>query len=93
MVYRSQGYELDMAKLTRIYPAVRVDVNGEFAQVSLQWAESNSSKVNLSSYILVFDFDPLGELVQNRIELLFDTKEELFDEMMRVDEFVKSAKS
>jgi hypothetical protein len=93
MLYKSQGHELDISKLTRLYPAVRVDVHGEFAQVSLQWAELNSNKVKLSSYILVFDFDPLGEVVKNRVELLFDTKEELFDEMARIDEFIKAAKA
>ena len=93
MIYSSQGHELDMNKITRLYPAVRVDVHGEFAQVSLEWAELNKDKVKLSSYILVFDFDPLGEVVQNRVELLFESKEELVDEMLRVDEFIKNLKS
>jgi hypothetical protein len=91
MIYKTHGYELDLSKITRLYPAVRVDVHGEFAQVSLEWAELNHEKVKLSSYLLVFDFDPLGELVQNRVELLFDTKEELFEEIYKVDEFVKSS--
>lgn len=92
MIYRSHGYELDLTKITRLYPAVRVDVHGEFAQVSLEWAELNGSKVKLSNYILVFDFDPLGEPVQNRIELVFSTKDELFDEMQKVDAFVREQK-
>ena len=90
MIYKSHGYDLDLSKITRLYPAVIVDVHGEFAQVSLEWAELNGDKVKLAGYVLVFDFDPLGEAIKSRIELSFDTKEELFDEMQRVDEFVKT---
>lgn len=93
MIYRSHGYELDISKITRLYPAVRVDVHGEFAQVSLEWAELNGEKVKLSSYVLVFDFDPLGEVVKNRVELAFSTKEELFDEMRKVDDFVREQRA
>ncbi len=89
MIYKSHGYELDLNKITRLYPAVQVDVHGEIAQVSLEWAELNGDKVKLSNYVLVFDFDPLGEVVKNRVELLFSTKDELFDEMQKVDAFVK----
>ncbi len=92
MIYKSHGYDLDLSKITRLYPAVRIDVHGEYAQVSLEWAELNADKVKLDAYILVFDFDPLGELVKSRIELSFSTKEELFDEMQRVDIFVKEKK-
>jgi hypothetical protein len=90
MIYKSHGYNLDLSKITRLYPAVTVDVHGEFAQVSLEWAELNGDKVKLARYVLVFDFDPLGEVIKSRVELSFDTKEELFDEMQRVDEFVKT---
>ena len=90
MIYKSHGYDLDLSRITRLYPAVTVDVHGEFAQVSLEWAELNGAKVKLDSYILVFDFDPLGEVVKSRVELSFDTKEELFDEMQKVDKFVKT---
>lgn len=92
MIYKSHGHELDITKITRLYPAVQVDVHGEIAQVSLEWAELNGDKVKLSNYVLVFDFDPLGEVVKNRVELLFSTKDELFDEMQKVDEFVKEQK-
>jgi hypothetical protein len=89
MIYKSHGQELDLTKITRLYPAVQVDVHGEIAQVSLEWAELNGDKVKLANYVLVFDFDPLGEVVKNRVELTFSTKEELFDEMRKVDAFVK----
>jgi hypothetical protein len=92
MIYKSHGYDLDLSRITRLYPAVTVDVHGEFAQVSLEWAELNGAKVKLDSYILVFDFDPLGEVVKSRVELTFATKDELFAEMRRVDEFVKEQK-
>ena len=53
MIYKSHGYELDLSKTTRLYPAVTVDVHGEIAQVSLEWAELNSDKVKLSSFFLI----------------------------------------
>jgi len=36
MIYKSHGYDLDLSRITRLYPAVTVDVHGEFAQVSLE---------------------------------------------------------
>ena len=93
MIYKSHGHELDLRKITRLYPAAQVDVHGEIAQVSLEWAELNGDKVKLSKYVLVFDFDPLGEVVRNRVEIPFDTKEELFEEMRKVDTFVKEQKA
>ena len=93
MIYKSHGHELDLHKITRLYPAVTVDVHGEIAQVSLEWADLNGDKVKLGSYVLVFDFDPLGELVRNRVELLFDTKEELIEEMQKVNTFIKSTRA
>ncbi len=39
MIYEAQGKKIDLTQLTRLYPAATVDVHGELAQVSLEWAK------------------------------------------------------
>lgn len=84
MVYEAQGHRIDLSKITRLYPAAAVDAGGERAHVSLEWAEMKQDAVAVSAYLLVFDFDPPGEIPCNRIELLFETKEALFGAMHEV---------
>lgn len=84
MMYESQGHAIDLTQITRLYPAATVDVHGEEAQVSLEWAEMKKDEVNLSGYVLVFDFDPPGEVPDNRIMLRFDTQEALISAMQEV---------
>lgn len=84
MIYRSKVGDLDLSKVTRLYPAAVVDMHGEVAQMSLEWADMNADKVKITSYVLVFDFDALNEDVKNRIELNFETKDELIQTMTEV---------
>ena len=87
MIYKSKVGDLDLSKVTRLYPAAVVDMHGEVAQMSLEWADMNSDKVKIKSFVLVFDFDALNEDVKNRVELNFDTKEELIQTMTEVAQF------
>ncbi len=92
MIYKSKEGDLDLGKLTRLYPAVVVEVDGEMAEMSLEWMDmnaeaQNSGKVNIVHYVLVFDFIPLNEDVKNRTTLVFETKDELIDEMQEVSKF------
>ena len=84
MVYSSNKGDLDLSKLTRLYPAAVVEMYGEVAEMSLEWIETNQDKVTLRSFVLVFDFTPLNEDVKDRVVLEFDTKEELFETMNEV---------
>lgn len=79
MMYRAQGKEIDLAKITRLYPAALVHSDGVSASVSLEWAEMKADKVSLEAYVLICDFDPVGEVPTNRIELRYETKEELLE--------------
>ncbi len=88
MIYHSQGYEIDLSKTTRLYPAATVNAAGESAQVSLEWAELKQDVIKIASYVLVFDFDPLEEVPKNRIELLFESKEELIEAMREVSQLI-----
>ena len=84
MIYRSKIGDIDLSKLTRLYPAAVVEMQGEVAEMSLEWMEMNEGKVNLNGYVLVFDFTPLNEEAKDKIVLNFETRDELIKEMQEV---------
>ena len=84
MIYKSKEGDLDLDKITRLYPAVVVEMQGEMAEMSLEWMDMNEGKVNIVHYVLVFDFTPLHEDVKDRTTLVFETKDELVSEMQVV---------
>ena len=84
MIYQSKEGDLDLDKITRLYPAVVVEMQGEMAEMSLEWMDMNEGKVNIVHYVLVFDFSPLNEDVKDRTTLVFETKDELVNEMQVV---------
>jgi len=86
MIYEYKNVTYDLSKVTRLYPAATVEVpGGESAQVSLEWADLKQDKIVIAYYVLVFDFDPIGEVPTNRKELKCDSKEELFAVMQEVN--------
>lgn len=84
MTYEAQGHTIDLSKITRLYPAAIVEAGGERAQVSLEWARMKKDEVPIAAYVLVFDFDPLGEVPENRIELVYETQDKLMEAMREV---------
>jgi hypothetical protein len=84
MIYVADGKEIDLMKITRLYPAALIHAAGESASVSLEWAELKADQITLEAYVLICDFDPVGEVPMNRVELRFDTKEELFAVMQEI---------
>ncbi len=84
MIYKSSEGDLDLTKVTRLYPAVVVDMQGEVAEMSLEWEELYGDKVKIVHYVLVFDFTPLNEDVKDRTTLVFETKEALLEEIQKV---------
>ena len=84
MIYKSKEGDLDLSKITRLYPAVVVYMQGEVAEMSLEWMEMNEGKVKIVHYVLVFDFTPLNEDVRDRTTLVFPTKDELMREIQKV---------
>lgn len=89
MIYRHDNYEIDLAKVTRLYPAALISAGGESASVSLEWAQMKEGKIVLEAYVLICDFDPVGEVPVNRKELRFETKEELFSVMNDIARLLK----
>ena len=90
MIYEYKNEQYDLTKVTRLYPAATVEIpGGESAQVSLEWAEMKSDKVIIAYYVLVFDFDPVGEVPVSRKELRCDTQDELFAVMQEVNSYFK----
>jgi len=84
LIYKSKEGNLDLSKITRLYPAVVVDMQGEVAEMSLEWEELYGDKVKIVHYVLVFDFTPLNEDVKDRTTLVFDTKDALMQEIQKV---------
>ncbi|MBN2870987.1 MAG: hypothetical protein JXK04_08550 [Campylobacterales bacterium] len=82
--YEVNDQRIDLSKVTRLYPAALIHAGGESASVSLEWAEMKADLIALEAYLLVCDFDPVGEVPVNRVELRFDTKEALFDAMQEI---------
>lgn len=89
MIYTHKENKIDLVKVTRLYPAALISAGEESASVSLEWADSKKEKVILECYVLICDFDPVGEVPLNRVELKFDTKEELFAAMNEISMLLK----
>lgn len=87
MIYKSKEGDIDLSKITRLYPAAVIEMYGEVAEMSLEWMEDNAQKVKLVHYVLVFDLTPLNEEVKNKKTLIFDTHEELIAAMTEVAQF------
>jgi hypothetical protein len=87
MIYKSKIGDIDLTKLTRLYPAAVVEMQGEVAEMSLEWTELNEDKVNLKEYVLVFDFTPPKEEIKDKKILHFKTKDELLETMTEVAKF------
>lgn len=81
MIYKSKNGDLDLSKITRVYPAAVVDMYGETAEMSLEWIEMNEEKVKLVHYVLVFDFTPPNQEEKIKTILTFEQKEELIEVM------------
>lgn len=90
MIYKSKIGDIDLAKLTRLYPAAVVEMQGEVAEMSLEWIETNEDKVNLKEYVLVFDFTPPKEEIKDKKVLHFETKDELIQTMTEVAQFFQN---
>lgn len=87
MIYNSIKGEINLARLTRLYPAALISMHGEIAEMSLEWIELYGDKVEILSFILVFDFTLAGEDVKDRTVLEFKTQQELQHAMKEVAQF------
>ncbi len=87
MNYKYNGEVISLEKLTRLYGAVVIDMQGEVAEMSIEWYELYGDRVKLLRYILVFDYTPPGENVRDKKVLEFATQEELIATMQEVAQF------
>ena len=88
MIYKTNEGDVELEKLTRLYPAVVVDMQGEVAEMSLEWEELYGDKVKIVHYVLVFDSTPLHEDVKERVVLTFETREALMAEIQEVAKYL-----
>jgi len=87
MIYKSKDGDISLENLTRLYAAVVIDMQGEIAEMSLEWHDLYGDKVKLLKYVLVFDYTPTGEDVRDKKVLEFDSKDELLVIMSEVAQF------
>ena len=87
MVYKSSQGDIELDGLMRLYGAALIEVDGEVAEMSLEWMDMSGDKVKLLEYVLVFDFTPQGSEERIKKVLSFATKEELLEEMQKVADF------
>ncbi len=87
MVYKFKDEEISLENLTRLYGAVVIDMQGEIAEMSLEWFDLYGDKVAFKAFVLVFDYTPVGENVRDKKVLSFETKEELIEAMSEVAQF------
>ncbi len=90
MIYKSKIGDIDLSKLVRLYPAGVVEMQGEVAQMSLEWIEMNEDKVNVKEFVLVFDFTPPKGEVKDRIIVSFESRDELIESMQEVAQIFNS---
>lgn len=90
ILYEHEGVTVDLSKVTRLYPAALIHAAGERASVSLEWAELKEEVITLEGYVLICDFDPVGEVPVNRIEFHYPTKALLFDAMHEIARLVNA---
>jgi hypothetical protein len=89
-IYVYDGGEIDLSLVTRLYPAALISAGGESASVSLEWADMKKEQITLEAYVLICDFDPVGDVPVNRVEIRYETKEALFSAMNDIASLVKS---
>lgn len=89
MIYKSKNGDISLKNITRLYSAVVIDMQGEVAEMSLEWFDLYGDKVKLLNFVLVFDYTPAGEDIRDKKVLEFQTKEELLQVMSEVAEFFK----
>jgi len=88
--YTTAQGDVDLSKLTRLYPAVIVSMQGERAEMSLEWIDLYGDKVEIIAYILVFDLTPPKAEEKERIVLEFAKKDALIEEMQKVAQFFQN---
>ncbi len=88
MIYKTKEGDVDLSKLTRLYPAAVVELGGDVAEMSLEWTDMNADKVRVLNYVLVFDFTPIGDEEKVKTTLRFSSKDDLIAEMQKVSEFI-----
>ncbi len=87
MIYKSKDGDISLENLTRLYGAVVIDMQGEIAEMSLEWFDLYGDKVKFKHYVLVFDYTPPGSDVRDKKVLTFETKEALLEAMSEVAQF------
>ena len=88
MIYKSKMGDIDLKDLTRLYPAVVIDMQGEVAEMSLEWFDLYGKKVKFISFVLVFDYTNSVQEDRSKTVLEFKSKDELIIAMQEVSKLI-----
>lgn len=90
MIYTIDDMDIDLSKVIRLYPAAVIELDGDMAQMSLEWAELNEDKVKILSFVLVFDFTQQNQKEREKKEFHFSSKDELIKAINEVAQFFQN---
>ena len=79
--------DIDLSKIFRIYPAALIEYQKEQTEMSLEWIEQNSDKVDLLSYRLILDYDKNRDK-QTKID--FHNREDLIQAINEIYEIIQA---
>ena len=69
-----QGEQIELDHIVRLYPAAIMTLpDGDTVQVSLQWAETKFDEINVTGFVLVFDFGINAEEEKLKKEFFYDS--------------------
>ena len=70
----------------RIYPTVLIEYQKVQTEMSLEWIEQNSEKVDVISYLLVFDYDKNRE---KQMKIDFENRENLIQAINEIYDIIQ----
>ena len=74
MTKQFQGESIAVDQIARLYPAAIMTLpDGDKVQVSIEWAEAKYEQINVTGFVLVFDFGNHTEEHPTKKEFYYDT--------------------
>jgi hypothetical protein len=76
------GEEVFLDRIVRLYHAAVMTLpDGETVQVSFEWAESKFEQINITGFVICFDYGDIAPQVRDKKEFFFDSFETFEDAM------------
>lgn len=77
------GQEVFLDRIVRLYHAAIMTLpDGDTVQVSFEWAESKFEQINITGFVICFDYGDKAPQVRDKKEFFFDSFD-TFEEAMK----------